>query len=78
MPALHPERVQSLRAELGAGSRPVFVAGSIREGEEPDVMKTVAVACRKFPVCFVSRPPVIKDASSALRNSLSALIFHGC
>jgi 3-deoxy-D-manno-octulosonic-acid transferase len=52
MPALHPERVKSLRAELGAGARPVFVAGSIREGEEPEVMKTVAAARREIPGLF--------------------------
>lgn len=52
MPELHPERAQSLRMELGAGSRPVFVAGSIREGEEPDVMKSVAAARRENPGLF--------------------------
>lgn len=52
MPELHPERVHSLRAKLGADSRPVFVAGSIREGEEPEVMKTVAAARREIPGLF--------------------------
>jgi len=52
IPGIHPERVQILREELGIGSRPVFVAGSIREGEEPGVMKTIAAVRREIPGLF--------------------------
>ncbi|MDT8272398.1 MAG: glycosyltransferase N-terminal domain-containing protein [Desulfomonilia bacterium] len=39
-----PEGVADLRAELGIGSRPVFIAGSTREGEEEPVIEAIARA----------------------------------
>ena len=58
---LHPERIQALRESLGAGARPVFVAGSIREGEERAVMEAVAAARREVPDLFCIVAPRHQD-----------------
>lgn len=45
-------RVESLRKELGIGKRPVFIAGSIRTGEERDIIEAIADIRKKIPETF--------------------------
>lgn len=44
-----PKRSKALREELGIEHRPVFIAGSIREGEEEDVIEAMAYAAAHVP-----------------------------
>ena len=41
--------IASLRESIGAGSRPVFLAGSVREGEEAYVMDAIRAASSQIP-----------------------------
>ncbi len=47
-----PARRQEVRAVLGAGQRPVFIAGSIREGEEGMVFSALAKVASSVPGLF--------------------------
>lgn len=53
---LHSEHVETLRKELGIGERPVFIAGSIREGEEQTVVEAIFEIRKEIPnlVCIVA------------------------
>lgn len=44
-----PKRSTALREELGIEHRPVFIAGSIREGEEEEVIEAMAYASAHVP-----------------------------
>ncbi len=50
-------RTEAMRAELGIGNRPVFIAGSVREGEEqPVVDAMIRIATRVPEVYFIIAP----------------------
>lgn len=49
---LRLERAQTLRVALNIGARPVFIAGSIREGEEQAVMEAISAVREKIPKLF--------------------------
>ncbi len=48
-PPIDPEARTALREVLGGGQRPVFVAGSVREGEEEAVIAALLEARRRVP-----------------------------
>jgi len=52
-----PARAECIRATLGCGERPVFIAGSVREGEERSVMDAVIEARLKIPGLFAIIAP---------------------
>lgn len=55
--AVNPDRAGRIRATLGCGERPVFIAGSVREGEERCVMDAVIAARLKVPGLFAIIAP---------------------
>ncbi len=46
------EKREAIRATLGAGDRPVFIAGSIREGEEAKILEALRRAKADVPELF--------------------------
>jgi len=42
-------KAEALRQELGVGDRPVFIAGSVREGEEMEVVDAIIQIAMKIP-----------------------------
>lgn len=50
--SLHTEHVEVLRRELSIGERPVFIAGSIREGEEQAIVEAVFETRKIIPNLF--------------------------
>jgi 3-deoxy-D-manno-octulosonic-acid transferase len=68
-------KAEALRQELGVGDRPVFIAGSVREGEETEVMDAIIQIAMKIPNNYsiivprhLNRIDYIKDI--ALRRSI--------
>jgi 3-deoxy-D-manno-octulosonic-acid transferase len=66
--ASDPGRARAIRASLRCGDRPVFIAGSVREGEETMVMDAIRFAKERLPDIFpiiaprhVERIPLIID-----------------
>lgn len=55
--AVDSDRAGRIRATLGCGDRPVFIAGSVREGEEHSVMDAVITARLKIPGLFAMVAP---------------------
>lgn len=47
-----PAKRDGIRGSLGTGDRPVFIAGSIREGEEEPVFRAVERARERVPALF--------------------------
>lgn len=54
---MDPGRGQEMKAGLGAADRPVFIAGSIREGEEEAVFSAVKGAAARVPGLFTVLAP---------------------
>ena len=52
-----PARAGRVRATLGCGERPVFIAGSVREGEERAVMDAISRARSRIPGLFTMVAP---------------------
>lgn len=52
IPAINPEKVLNIRQTLRCGNRPVFIAGSIREGEERIVLEAIREARLHTPDLF--------------------------
>jgi 3-deoxy-D-manno-octulosonic-acid transferase len=52
MRASDPDRARAIRASLQCGERPVFIAGSVREGEEAMVMDAIRSAQNHIPGIF--------------------------
>lgn len=69
---LHTERLEALRRELDIGEKPVFIAGSIREGEEQAVVEAIFETRREIPNLFCIVAPRhldrIKNVSQAADN----------
>lgn len=57
MRAADPARAQTVRASLNCGGRPVFIAGSVREGEEAMVMDAIRQARSRIPDLFAIIAP---------------------
>lgn len=55
--AADPARAGRVRATLGCGERPVFIAGSVREGEERAVMDAISRARSRIPGLFTMVAP---------------------
>ena len=55
--SVDPARAGRIRATLGCGERPVFIAGSVREGEEQSVMDALIAARLKIPSLFAIIAP---------------------
>jgi 3-deoxy-D-manno-octulosonic-acid transferase len=55
--AVDPSRALAIRASLGCSDRTVFIAGSIREGEERLVMDAIRVARAHIPGLFTMVAP---------------------
>lgn len=72
MRASDPGRARAIRASLQCGNRPVFVAGSVREGEEVMVLEAIRYAHDRIPGLFsiiaprhAERIPLLIDLSKA-------------
>ncbi|MBP9013409.1 MAG: hypothetical protein KBG22_07365 [Smithella sp.] len=52
MPVINPEKERELRRMLQCGDRPVFIAGSTREGEEQFVIEAIQTARASIPELF--------------------------
>jgi len=70
--ASDPGRVCAIRASLRCGERPVFIAGSVREGEEAMVVDAIRSAQNQIPGIFsiiaprhAERIPLIIDLAEA-------------
>ncbi|MGC9324701.1 MAG: 3-deoxy-D-manno-octulosonic acid transferase [Desulfomonilia bacterium] len=63
-----PCEVAGLRAELGIGTRPVFIAGSIREGEEESVIEAVVHARSQIRDLFTIVAPRHPDRVDRVRS----------
>ncbi len=79
-----PGRAAALRERLGLGTRPVFIAGSVREGEEAPVMEAIHRAAAAIPgLCAIVVPrhqdriPLLRDLAAktglswALRSAMT-------
>lgn len=78
MPAIHPEKALYIRQTLPCGNRPVFIAGSIREGEERIVMEAIHEARLHRPDLFciivprhTESVPILLDLAKSFGISLS-------
>ncbi len=70
--ASDPGRARAVRASLQCGDRPVFIAGSVREGEEVMVMEAIRYAQDRIPGLFsiigprhLRRIPLLIDLAKA-------------
>jgi len=62
MRKINPDKVYGIRQTLQCSNRPVFIAGSTREGEERPVMEAIREADYRCRNCFASLPRGIRKA----------------
>jgi len=73
-----PARRQEVRAGLGAGQRPVFIAGSIREGEEGMVFSALAKVVSSVPGLFSILAPRHPEQISLLKDLAERGAYRWC
>ena len=66
---LKSDRVETLKEELGIGVRPVFIAGSIRSGEEEPVVVSIEEIRKKIPEIFCIVAPRHLDRISYVTDA---------
>ncbi|MDI9527081.1 MAG: 3-deoxy-D-manno-octulosonic acid transferase [Desulfomonilia bacterium] len=73
-----PARPQEVKAGLGAGQRPVFIAGSIREGEEGMVFSALAKAASNVPGLFSILAPRHPEQIPLLKDLAERGSYRWC
>ena len=73
-----PSRRQEIRNSLGIAERPVFIAGSIREGEEEPVFSALKKVAEEVPGLFAILAPRHPEQIPLLVDRASAGPFSWC
>ncbi len=66
-------RADALRGELGIGDRPVFIAGSVREGEEQSVVDAIIRTAARVPGLYSIVAPRHPDRIAYIRDMAQGL-----
>jgi len=69
--AADPDKAARTRKELGLDARPVFIAGSVREGEERFVVDAIAYACEHIPGLFSLVAPRHPESIDVITRALN-------
>jgi len=76
VPAGDSARTEAMRVELGIGNRPVFIAGSVREGEEQPVVDAMIRIATRVPDTYFIIAPRHPDRIGFIRDLAQGLTIR--